>query len=379
MGYFLFPRGIQIKRGNIAFQAGLQYYLNNLFREMKNLKVGLISDGIGVRDEGIQKVTAIFKEMLESKLKNVYIWSINSSIKGRFLQKSLLSPTFLKKLARSNVDIVIYIPRACETPASFYRAWLIKLISGSKVFLISMQKRQLPRHLLPVLRMISPHKIFVLSKKHSYWLRNLGFDAEALTLGVDLNVFKPVPQEKKDQIRREWNFPLDKPIALHVGHLTHGRNLDSLIPLKKAGFYVVIISSRSFQNGKELIERLVQRGIRIIAEYIPNIERIYQASDAYVFPVTQEGAAIELPLSLLEAMATNLPIVTTPFGAIPEYFKSKPEEGFTIAADARDLSYQTEKMLTVKNVRTREMVKGFSWYKMLDQLIINATKALYSH
>jgi len=55
--------------------------------------------------------------------------------------------------------------------------------------------------------------------------------------------------------------------------------------------------------------------------YIKKIEEIYQLSDCYIFPITFEGGGISILLSVLEAMACNLPVVTTKFGGLPAIFK----------------------------------------------------------
>ena len=50
--------------------------------------------------------------------------------------------------------------------------------------------------------------------------------------------------------------------------------------------------------------------------YIPEVEDIYRLSDLYLFLAESDTAAIEVPLSVLEAMACNLPVICTPFGGL---------------------------------------------------------------
>jgi glycosyltransferase involved in cell wall biosynthesis len=58
----------------------------------------------------------------------------------------------------------------------------------------------------------------------------------------------------------------------------------------------------------------------VIDTYVPNIEDIYRLSDLYLFLAESDTAAIELPLSVLEAMACNLPVVCRPFGGLRDFF-----------------------------------------------------------
>ena len=56
-------------------------------------------------------------------------------------------------------------------------------------------------------------------------------------------------------------------------------------------------------------------------EYITHLEEIYALSDCYVFPTTDRRYCVEMPLSVLEAMSCNLPMLTTRFGALPGVFE----------------------------------------------------------
>ena len=44
-------------------------------------------------------------------------------------------------------------------------------------------------------------------------------------------------------------------------------------------------------------------------------------SDLYVFPVVNNTEAIDMPLSVLEAMSCSLPVISTRFGGLVDYFE----------------------------------------------------------
>ena len=64
---------------------------------------------------------------------------------------------------------------------------------------------------------------------------------------------------------------------------------------------------------------MIDSGIVIIDRYIEHIEEIYQLSDLYIFPVEFKGGSIGLPLSLLEARACGIPVLTTEFGSAKKF------------------------------------------------------------
>jgi glycosyltransferase involved in cell wall biosynthesis len=139
-----------------------------------------------------------------------------------------------------------------------------------------------------------------------------------------------------------------------------------LIPLQKNNNQVVIVSSSSTPRDaigpKELKDKLKQAGITIVDRYIPDIEEIYQLSDCYVFPVKKESSAISLPLSILEARACGLPVLTTDFGSIQAFLDddngnilySAPEEfpkKLNLIKNKKDQQYKTSvKSLNKKGV-----------------------------
>jgi len=64
--------------------------------------------------------------------------------------------------------------------------------------------------------------------------------------------------------------------------------------------------------------------------FTPELARVYGAADLYLFPATDsQGGAIDLPLSVLEALAVGVPVLTTPFGATRDVLASVP--GVTFA------------------------------------------------
>ena len=104
-------------------------------------------------------------------------------------------------------------------------------------------------------------------------------------------------------------------------------------------------------------------------EYIKSIEEVYALSDCYAFPTPTGVGAIEHPLSIMEAMACDLPVVTRKFGALPRVFR--PGDGLYLVDTDDELR---ETVLHIRNseklVATRAKVIGMDWDIIADQLLM---------
>lgn len=157
-----------------------------------------------------------------------------------------------------------------------------------------------------------------------------------LPSGVDTTRFVPASEPKRRELKARWGLPADKPAVLHVGHVKENRNLDSLVEVQRSGRYQVwIVGSHSESRPGPWHDRLIAAGCRVSTDYVPAIEEVYQAADAYVFTVKalprgafpqryEEIGVIDFPLSVLEAMACGLPVVTTRHDALEHFLGETP-------------------------------------------------------
>lgn len=218
--------------------------------------------------------------------------------------------------------LVLYVPSASVTAAALVRGALIeRALRPIPVALFGLQRRRYGGAWPWVIRSVHPSRIIVGSRAAAQVLASAGVPCESVALGVDTRRFDTVTRERKLELRRELGLPADKPLFLHVGHLRATRGLERLADLPmELDIAGVMIASTATPEDRQVRDGLERAGIRVIREHLPNVADYFRASDVYVFPVRNDEAAIEFPLSVLEAMACNLPVVTTRFGALPEMF-----------------------------------------------------------
>ena len=65
--------------------------------------------------------------------------------------------------------------------------------------------------------------------------------------------------------------------------------------IREKGYQVIIVGSTSTRIEKDLERELIKAKCKVWRKFFPNIEEIYQLADCYVFPVTTEKNAIEIP------------------------------------------------------------------------------------
>lgn len=143
--------------------------------------------------------------------------------------------------------------------------------------------------------------------------------------------FRPAEAAQRARLRRQFGLAEHKPVVLHVGHVKPNRNLSALLAAQQSGRYQVwVIGSESESRPGPWRQELTAAGVRVDSHYLPRIEEAYQAADIYVFTVRatppgefprryNEVGVIDLPLSLLEARACGLPVLTTRHDAVQRF------------------------------------------------------------
>lgn len=161
---------------------------------------------------------------------------------------------------------------------------------------------------------------------------------EKLTMGCDFNFWTPPPSpEAKRRIQQKLNIPLNRTVFFATGNFVPRKQLDKLIQcfasINRDDFFLLIAGHGDSANTtllSSLIDPLIKQNRALFHPYIEGagLRDLYWASDIYLSTAIDEGG----PVSVMKAMACELPIVSTPVGDTTELL-SRCGAGRFIAVD----------------------------------------------
>lgn len=281
--------------------------------------------------------------------------------------RTFIQPALRHEVASFVPNLVVYVASPSNTVGSFLRAYALRRswpkARHAMVALIPRRHRKRDRMLLTA---TAPDVIFVPSYASLLHLNDLSLRGDLLPVGVDLTQFQKPEAGERAALRQKYNVPADATVYLHVGHLSPKRNVASLARLaSEPDAHVIVIGSTSTPEDLSLRLSLEKAGVRVIREFVA-VDEFYKLADAYVFPVIDVEGCVEIPLSVLEALASGLPVIARPFGGLRDvlpagddlrYFETEEE----MVAEARALRAATRP-------ETRDM-NEFSWRAIAERMV----------
>lgn len=163
--------------------------------------------------------------------------------------------------------------------------------------------------------------------------------------GVDTSHFRPTDSSERNALRERLGFP-DGPVALYTGRLVSHKGLLVLVhawekllqTMPGATLYLVGEGGADMHNCEAELrqfarERNLESRIRF-AGLVPHVVDFLRAADAFVFPTLDDSFGI----SLVEAMACELPVVSSPVGGIRDFLVDGVNGFLAPAGDANALA-----------------------------------------
>jgi len=156
--------------------------------------------------------------------------------------------------------------------------------------------------------------------------------------GIDPDLFKPASIEEKVLKKKQLGLNKNDFVLGNVGRMDYWKNqrilIEILPDLKKISPQIKLILVGGGEEEGNLKKSAIKKGAKndvIFLGQRSEVNQILKAFDIFVFPSLTEG----LPLVVIEAMATGLPIVASYVGGIPELVVNG-ETGFLVSPTSKE-------------------------------------------
>jgi len=200
---------------------------------------------------------------------------------------------------------------------------VVKLRTGASVYR-SRFGSGLRRRLF--LRLLALHnRVVVVNHEVEELLHSMGLPPDRVVRipnAIDGNIFRGASPRSRLEARSRLGLPKDLKIVLYVGRLMHVKGVDillrawALLPeaLRKGALLVIVGDGPERERLERMVyNRAIHHEVRFTGSRTDAAD-FYQAADIFVLPSRTEG----LSNALLEAMASELPVVATAAGGTPD-------------------------------------------------------------
>jgi glycosyltransferase involved in cell wall biosynthesis len=222
-------------------------------------------------------------------------------------------------------------------------------------------------------------------------VRELGIEdrIEIIPNGVDIERFRAPKEEfERQAIRQALNIPHDAPIVLYVGIIHPRKGIDFLLEtwkhlahrLPKA--HLVLAGPRDdlhheeFSGYRDKLNHLVGASgaadrIHFVGR-VSNVEDYFRAADVFVFASSLEG----MGNVLLEAMASEVPVVTTPFVGLPAELGAPGQDYLLAERKPEAMAHAVEQALHDKLAQNVLGQRGRLW--VINELSVEKSLDRYT-
>jgi len=271
--------------------------------------------------------------------------------------KLLLTRNLLRILGRERFDLCIYVPFSGLTAFGLARASILRALAKTPTIVIGLQERNIGYLHRVASFARRPDLILSPASELRKQLERMGFETDFIMPGYDDRLFKPASPEEKARLKTKYNLPPGSYVLLHVGHIKENRNLEVFLRYRDWGPDILPVI-KAGEIDPSWAHRLRMAGLIVIDEYFPDVHELYQAADCYLFPVNNPTGAVEFPLSVIEACACNLPVLTTRFGGLPGIIRGG--NGFSYYDRVSEIAARVAEMRLMKPA-TAAKVRDYSW------------------
>jgi len=201
---------------------------------------------------------------------------------------------------------------------------------------------------------------------------------------ISTKEFYPANGRERKLYRKNLNLPCGKKILIYTGRIVSYKGLPLLLSVfkeineqnKNVILLLIGEGGHDIHNCEELLKNFIQKNT--LEEFIllmgkkTNINEYLKASDIFVFPTEEEAFGI----SLIEAMASGLPVISTPIGEIDYYLVDKnnglkipPNDHHSLKVAIRDLLHDEKLCNYLSKNALRTVEENYSNYIVMKKFI----------
>lgn len=177
-----------------------------------------------------------------------------------------------------------------------------------------------------------------------------------LPYGIDHEKFDSISTEKQE-LRAYFGLPLDKYLIGCIGRIEHRKGqlvlVNSLIKANLSNFALVLVGRIDEESYFEKIQqKVVKNGLSdsfIYREFTSEVKKIMKCLDVLVLPSNSETFG----LVLIEAMGSEVPIIATKSGGVPEIITDGVDGLLFEPNDANQLAQLLKKLQADKELSSR--------------------------
>lgn len=333
------------------------------------MKILLVSERLSGRsDEGIKNLALALLRELSVGHEMLALSGRSAGGDAHFtsvpMNPFFLNRELLSRIRRFGPDVILYVPWTSGTARTFWRARVLKVAAAAPVAVFLTQPYPAPRWERTLKRALIPDLILGMGEGTIRESAAIGARTEFVPAGVDLAKFTIPSVAQRTESRRRLDIGANERLVLHVGHLSPRRMDPGEMArvARRPGWKLLVVGSPETPQDPKLVDLLADAGARVIREYLPRIEDVYAAADLYLFPTWDPRNSIGVPLSVLEALACGLPVVSTPFEGLPRLFPDTPYVRF--AADVSQMGPALAAAPAAGAPEARALVEPLEWSRV---------------
>lgn len=191
--------------------------------------------------------------------------------------------------------------------------------------------------------------------------------------GIDTQSFHPNVRQQRDELRQQWQIPLDAPVFVFVGSGFERKGLHATLTAQTAvasAHLVVVGHDKHQQRYRDLAEQLGLAQRVTFTGPQADVKPFYALADAFILPTLYDP----FPNAALEAMACGLPVITSHQSGAAEII-IEGETGFVCDAldhSALSIGMQTlndHKLAEAMGAKSRLEAERLDWSLIGEQLI----------